>query len=40
MQVDRDQLVFPSDVSWKAKDFIESLIKKDPQQRMVSEKLL
>lgn len=40
LRVDRDQLVFPADVSWKAKDFIESLIKKDPEERMLGDKLL
>lgn len=40
LRVDRDQIVFPSDISWKAKDFIEGLIKKDPEQRTASDKLL
>lgn len=40
MQCGSGPLVFSSDVSWEAKDFVECLIKKAPEERRHANQLL
>ena len=40
LNVDRDKISFPENISDKAKDFVESLIRKNPEERLKAYKLL
>lgn len=40
MNVDKDKISYPENVSLKARDFIESLIRKNPEERLKAKKLL
>lgn len=40
LNVDRDKISFPENIGPRAKDFIEALVRKNPEERLKAYKLL